>query len=85
MGKPTGFLEIPRYDRDYAPPQERIRHFKEFVQPLPEAELRRQAARGMDGGIPFCHRGCPLDNLIPDRNDLVYRGQWREALLVAKV
>ncbi len=80
MGKPTGFLEIPRHDRDYAPPEERIRHFHEFVQPLAEAELRRQAARCMDCGIPFCHRGCPLDNLIPDWNDLVYKGQWREAL-----
>ena len=80
MGKPTGFLEIPRHDRDYAPPEERIRHFHEFIQPLSEAELRQQAARCMDCGIPFCHRGCPLDNLIPDWNDLVYKGQWREAL-----
>ncbi len=80
MGKPTGFLDIPRHDRDYAPVDERIRHFKEFVRALTEPDIRQQAARCMDCGIPFCHQGCPLDNLIPDWNDLVYKGQWREAL-----
>ncbi len=80
MGKPTGFLDIPRHDRDYAPVEERIRHFQEFIQPLSDPEVRQQAARCMDCGIPFCHQGCPLDNLIPDWNDLVYKGQWREAL-----
>jgi glutamate synthase (NADPH/NADH) small chain len=82
MGKPTGFLEIPRHDRDYAPVEERVRHFNEFVRPLTEPEVRQQAARCMDCGIPFCHQGCPLDNLIPDWNDLVYKGHWREALEV---
>ncbi|MFO1434225.1 MAG: glutamate synthase subunit beta [Candidatus Competibacteraceae bacterium] len=82
MGKPTGFLEIPRHDRDYAPVEERVRHFQEFVRPLTEPEVRQQAARCMDCGIPFCHQGCPLDNLIPDWNDLVYKGHWREALEV---
>src|SRR5512144_3216669 len=82
MGKPTGFLEIPRHDRDYAPVEERVRHFKEFVRPLTELEVRQQAARCMDCGIPFCHQGCPLDNIIPDWNDLVYKGNWREALEV---
>lgn len=80
MGKPTGFLEIPRQDRHYAPPEERVHHFKEFVIPLPDTEVSRQAARCMDCGIPFCHQGCPVNNIIPDWNDLVYRNNWREAL-----
>lgn len=80
MGKPTGFLEIARHDRHYAPREERIRHFKEFVIPLSEQEVGQQAARCMDCGIPFCHEGCPVNNLIPDWNDLVYRNNWREAL-----
>ncbi len=80
MGKPTGFLEIPRRDRSYAPVEERIRHFSEFVIPLNEETLRDQGARCMDCGIPFCHQGCPVNNLIPDWNDLVYRDDWREAL-----
>ena len=60
MGKPTGFMEIPRHDRTYAPVQERIQHYREFVQPLPETELRQQGARCMDCGTPFCstHSGC---------------------------
>ena len=82
MGKPTGFLEIPRQERSYAPIQERIRHFTEFVIPLPDAEVRRQGARCMDCGIPYCHEGCPVNNIIPDWNDLVYRDRWREALEV---
>lgn len=82
MGKPTGFLEIPRQDRHYAPPEERIRHFKEFVIPLADAQVSSQAARCMDCGIPFCHEGCPVNNIIPDWNDLVYRNNWREALEV---
>jgi len=80
MGKPTGFLEIPRLDRSYAPVTERVRHFQEFVVPLADAEVRRQGARCMDCGIPYCHQGCPINNIIPDWNDLVYRGNWREAL-----
>ena len=82
MGKPTGFMEIPRHDRTYAPVQERIQHYREFVQPLPETELRQQGARCMDCGIPYCHQGCPVNNIIPDWNDLVYRGDWRTALEV---
>ena len=80
MGKPTGFMEIARRDRAYAPVGERVQHYHEFVQPLPEAELKQQGARCMDCGIPFCHEGCPVNNIIPDWNDLVYRGDWRAAL-----
>jgi glutamate synthase (NADPH/NADH) small chain len=79
MGKVTGFLEIERQDRDYAPVEERVRHWNEFVLPLPEKETRDQAARCMDCGIPYCHTGCPVNNQIPDWNDLVYRGNWDEA------
>ncbi len=79
MGKTTGFLEIEREDRDYAPVSERTRHFREFVLPPSDQEVRRQAARCMDCGIPYCHRGCPVNNQIPDWNDLVYRGDWQEA------
>ncbi|MDG4550609.1 MAG: glutamate synthase subunit beta [Candidatus Contendobacter sp.] len=82
MGKPTGFLEITRHDHGYAPVAERIVHFRDFVVPLPEPGIREQAARCMDCGIPYCHRGCPVHNIIPDWNDLVYRGLWREALEV---
>jgi glutamate synthase (NADPH/NADH) small chain len=79
MGKVTGFLEIEREDRDYAPVEERIKHWREFVVPLTEGETRDQAARCMDCGIPYCHNGCPVNNQIPDWNDLVYRGNWEEA------
>jgi len=79
MGKVTGFLEFDRTDRDYVPVEERIRHWREFVLPLPEDECRRQAARCMDCGIPYCHTGCPVNNQIPDWNDLAYRGAWQEA------
>jgi glutamate synthase (NADPH/NADH) small chain len=88
MGKVTGFLEIERHDRKYEPVAERIKHWREFVLPLPEQELRDQAARCMDCGIPYCHgtnritgvpTGCPVNNQIPDWNDLVYRGNWDEA------
>ncbi|MCC6947841.1 MAG: glutamate synthase subunit beta [Bradyrhizobiaceae bacterium] len=79
MGKITGFLEIDREDRDYAPVSERVRHFREFVIPLSEQETRDQAARCMDCGIPYCHHGCPVNNQIPDWNDLVYRDDWEEA------
>ena len=82
MGKPTGFLEITRHEHGYAPVAERIAHFRDFVVPLPESGVREQAARCMDCGIPYCHRGCPVHNIIPDWNDLVYRGNWREALEV---
>ena len=80
MGKPSGFLEIERHDRPYEKPEIRSRSWKEFVKPLPDAENRKQAARCMDCGIPFCHEGCPVNNLIPDWNNLVYRDQWRAAL-----
>ena len=80
MGKVTGFLEIDRQDRKYAPAADRIRHYKEFVIPLTESATKDQAARCMNCGIPFCHNGCPVNNQIPDWNDLVYRGDWQEAL-----
>ena len=79
MGKVTGFLEIERQDRGYDKPEARIYNYKEFVHPLPYAEVGKQAARCMDCGIPFCHQGCPVNNLIPDWNNLVYRDQWRAA------
>ncbi|HIE55396.1 MAG TPA: glutamate synthase subunit beta [Chromatiaceae bacterium] len=80
MGKPTGFLEYERLDRSYAPVADRITHFQEFVIPLSEEQLRIQGARCMDCGIPFCHQGCPVNNLIPDWNDLVYRDDWQSAM-----
>ena len=79
MGKPTGFLEIERHDRGYEKPAVRLRSFNEFVKPLPPEELNGQAARCMDCGIPFCHNGCPVNNMIPDWNNLVYRDQWLQA------
>src|SRR5579871_3200230 len=81
MGKLTGFLEIDRRDRRYAPASDRIRHYREFVIPLSEEATRDQAARCMNCGIPYCHTGCPVNNQIPDWNDLVYRGNWQEASL----
>jgi glutamate synthase (NADPH/NADH) small chain len=80
MGKVTGFLEIERRDRGYEAPSKRLRTWREFVHPLADTELTQQAARCMNCGIPFCHTGCPVNNLIPDWNDLVYREQWRAAL-----
>ena len=79
MGKPTGFLEIDRADRKYKPVEERTKHWKEFVVPLAEPEVKKQAARCMDCGIPYCHNGCPVNNQIPDWNDLVYHGDWKQA------
>ena len=79
MGKVTGFLEIERQDRRYEPVEARRHTYKEFVHPLPYGEVGKQAARCMDCGIPFCHQGCPVNNLIPDWNNLVYRDQWRAA------
>ncbi|RTL89054.1 MAG: glutamate synthase subunit beta [Hyphomicrobiales bacterium] len=80
MGKVTGFLEIDRQDRKYKPAADRIRHYDEFVIPLSEEATRSQASRCMDCGIPFCHNGCPVNNQIPDWNDLVYHNDWRRAL-----
>ncbi len=82
MGKPTGFLEIGRRSHASVPVAERLRNFREFVIPLSEEELAEQGARCMDCGTPFCHPGCPVNNIIPDWNDLVCRGRWREALEV---
>jgi glutamate synthase (NADPH) small chain len=79
MGKVTGFLEIDRQDRKYAPAADRVRHYDEFVIPLSQEGTRNQAARCMDCGIPFCHNGCPVNNQIPDWNDLVYNNRWEEA------
>jgi glutamate synthase (NADPH/NADH) small chain len=79
MGKITGFLEIDREDRRYTPVNERVQNYKEFVIPLSEKETRDQAARCMDCGIPYCHNGCPVNNQIPDWNDLVYRDDWETA------
>lgn len=79
MGKPTGFLEYARHERTYAPVEQRLRHYREFTLPLSDEELSRQGARCMDCGIPFCHQGCPVNNIIPDWNDLVYRGDWQRA------
>ncbi len=80
MGNPTGFLEIGRVNFERRPAAERIQDWKEVYKPFPEDKLQAQASRCMDCGIPFCHQGCPLGNIIPDWNDLVYRGQWQEAL-----
>ena len=80
MGKPTGFLEYERTERKYAPVADRVSHFREFVIPLTEEQLGRQGARCMDCGIPFCHQGCPVNNLIPDWNDLVYHQDWQSAI-----
>ena len=82
MGKPTGFLEFKRQEPGALPVAERIRFFKEFEISLPDAELSKQGARCMDCGIPFCQSGCPVNNIIPDWNDLVYKGRWREAIEV---
>ena len=80
MGKITGFLEIDRRDRKYKPVPERLKHYQEFVIPLGDEGTREQAARCMDCGIPYCHNGCPVNNQIPDWNDLVYKGDWLKAL-----
>ena len=80
MGKPTGFMEIERRERGYEKPEARKKTWTEFVKPLPYAEVVGQAARCMDCGIPFCHQGCPVNNQIPDWNNLVYREQWKFAL-----
>ncbi len=80
MGKATGFLEIERQDRTYEAPEARVQNFREFVIPLGEDKLREQAARCMDCGVPYCHNGCPVNNQIPDWNDLVYEDDWQTAL-----
>ena len=79
MGKTTGFLDYKREDESYITPKKRIENYKEFTIPLQEDKLKDQGARCMDCGIPFCHSGCPLGNLIPDFNDKVYKGKWKDA------
>ncbi len=82
MGKTTGFLEIERLEEGYLPPQERVKNYKEFVLRLSDGDASKQGARCMDCGIPFCNNGCPVNNVIPDFNDLVYRNDWKNALTV---
>ncbi|HEU5096545.1 MAG TPA: glutamate synthase subunit beta [Reyranella sp.] len=82
MGHPTGFLEIERKDRPYEKVEARLKTWKEFILPLPPGEMRKQAARCMDCGVPFCHNGCPVNNQIPDWNELVRRDRWQAALEV---
>ncbi len=82
MGKPTGFMEFQRVSEGYAPVEQRVKTYHEFVAHLTDAEAKQQGARCMDCGIPFCNNGCPVNNIIPDWNDLVYRGNWKEALEV---
>ncbi|MGX7896337.1 glutamate synthase subunit beta [Tsuneonella sp. HG222] len=80
MGKETGFLELDRQDRTYADPAERVKHYREFVVPHDNEALKKQASRCMNCGIPYCHNGCPVNNLIPDWNHLVYENDWLNAL-----
>ena len=80
MGKITGFMEYQRLQEASEAPQKRVKNWREFVLHLTDEQARQQAARCMDCGIPFCHNGCPVNNIIPDWNDLVYRQQWKEAL-----
>jgi glutamate synthase (NADPH/NADH) small chain len=82
MGKPTGFLEFERLSETYEKPEARKQHYREFVAVLDDAAAQQQGARCMDCGIPFCNNGCPVNNIIPDWNDLVYHGQWQDAINV---
>jgi glutamate synthase (NADPH/NADH) small chain len=82
VGKVTGFLEIERRDRGYEKPEARLKTWTEFVRPLGGTDIRDQAARCMNCGIPYCHNGCPVNNIIPDWNHLVYEDDWRSALEV---
>ena len=82
MGKVTGFMEIRKKDRKYLDVDSRITNYNEFVVPLTNDETKDQAARCMDCGVPYCHSGCPVNNQIPDWNDLAYKEQWRDALEV---
>ena len=80
MGKTTGFMEYERIEEGYAPVAERLKHYKEFVIGLTTDQAKVQAARCMDCGTPFCNNGCPVNNIIPDFNDLVYRDDWKNAI-----
>ena len=79
MGKITGFMEFERIEEGYKPVAERVKHYKEFVIGLDDRQANKQAARCMDCGTPFCTNGCPVNNIIPDFNDLVFRGDWKTA------
>ncbi|MBT0569444.1 glutamate synthase subunit beta [Curvibacter sp. CHRR-16] len=80
MGKVTGFMEYERIEEGYAPAKERVKHYREFVIGLDDSQAKTQAARCMDCGTPFCNNGCPVNNIIPDFNDLVYRQDWKSAI-----
>ncbi len=82
MGKPTGFIEFKRVAESYEAVEQRLQHYQEFIPHLTDAEAKQQGARCMDCGIPFCNNGCPVNNVIPDWNDLVYRGNWKHAIEV---
>ena len=82
MGKNTGFIEFEKQDVPRREIKERIQDFQEYDLNFSDPDIRRQASRCMDCGVPFCHMGCPLGNLIPDWNDMVYRDQWEDALSV---
>jgi glutamate synthase (NADPH) small chain len=82
MGKPTGFMERQRLSEAYEPAEARLKHYREFVATLNDEQASVQGSRCMDCGIPFCNSGCPVNNIIPDWNDLVYRGKWKQALAV---
>ena len=82
MGKVTGFLEHERLEEGYEPVAKRVKNYREFVIALNDEQSKVQAARCMDCGTPFCNSGCPVNNIIPDFNDLVYRGDWQNATLV---
>ena len=82
MGKITGFMEHERIEEGYKPVEERVKHYKEFVVGLTNEQAKVQGARCMDCGTPFCNSGCPVNNIIPDFNDLVYRDDWQNAFAV---
>ncbi|MCZ4312364.1 glutamate synthase subunit beta [Comamonadaceae bacterium G21597-S1] len=82
MGKVTGFMEYPRLEEEYLPVEHRVKEYREFVLTLDDSKAKTQSARCMDCGTPFCNNGCPVNNVIPDFNDLVYRGDWKNAITV---
>lgn len=82
MGKITGFMEFQRLEEGYLPVQDRLKNYKEFVIGLDDAQAKTQAARCMDCGTPFCNNGCPVNNIIPDFNELVFQQDWKQALEV---
>ena len=80
MGKITGFMEFERVEEGYKPVGERVKNYKEFVFGLDDSQAKAQSARCMDCGTPFCNNGCPVNNIIPDFNELVYQGDWKNAI-----